>query len=98
LRIVPASQLRDSNDGSFVRVAGLVLVRQRPGTAKGITFVTIEDETGVANLIIRMDVWEPVLHSRSNCSGVYCPRPIAKSARRRSRVGVPLGKSERRSE
>jgi error-prone DNA polymerase len=36
----------------------LVLVRQRPGTAKGITFVTIEDETGVANLIIRMDVWE----------------------------------------
>ena len=35
-----------------------MLVRQRPGTAKGITFVTIEDETGVANLIVRMDVWE----------------------------------------
>jgi error-prone DNA polymerase len=32
-------------------------VRQRPGTAKGITFFTIEDETGVANLIIRQDVW-----------------------------------------
>ncbi len=45
-------------DGRFVRVAGLVLVRQRPGTAKGITFVTIEDETGTANLIVRMDVWE----------------------------------------
>jgi error-prone DNA polymerase len=45
-------------DGCYVRVGGLVLVRQRPGTAKGITFVTIEDETGVANLIIRMDVWE----------------------------------------
>ena len=45
-------------DGAFVRVGGLVLVRQRPGTAKGITFVTLEDETGVANLIIRMDVWE----------------------------------------
>jgi error-prone DNA polymerase len=41
-----------------VRVGGLVLVRQRPGTAKGITFVTLEDETGQANLIIRMDVWE----------------------------------------
>ena len=40
-----------------VCVAGLVLVRQRPGTAKGITFVTLEDETGVANLIIRLDVW-----------------------------------------
>ena len=38
--------------------AGLVLVRQRPGTAKGITFVTLEDETGMANLIIRQDVWE----------------------------------------
>jgi error-prone DNA polymerase len=37
--------------------AGVVLVRQRPGTAKGITFVTLEDETGVANLIVRMDVW-----------------------------------------
>jgi error-prone DNA polymerase len=39
-------------------VAGLVLVRQRPGTAKGITFVTLEDETGVANLVIRPDVWQ----------------------------------------
>ena len=35
-----------------------MLVRQRPGTAKGITFVTLEDETGVANLIIRQDVWQ----------------------------------------
>ncbi|MCA9117602.1 MAG: error-prone DNA polymerase, partial [Planctomycetaceae bacterium] len=40
------------------KVAGLVLLRQRPGTAKGITFVTIEDETGTANLIIRQDIWE----------------------------------------
>jgi error-prone DNA polymerase len=58
LRVVPAAQLASLNDGRFVRVAGLVLVRQRPGTAKGITFVTLEDETGTANLIIRMDVWE----------------------------------------
>ncbi len=40
------------------RVAGLVLVRQRPGTAKGITFMTLEDETGSANLIVRPQVWE----------------------------------------
>jgi error-prone DNA polymerase len=58
LDIVPAAKLAELKDGRFVRVAGLVLVRQRPGTAKGITFVTLEDETGVANLIIRMDVWE----------------------------------------
>jgi error-prone DNA polymerase len=58
LRFLPAKKLADMKDGCYVRVAGLVLVRQRPGTAKGITFVTLEDETGVANLIIRMDVWE----------------------------------------
>jgi len=57
LKIVPAAELAAIRDGRFVRVAGLVLVRQRPGTAKGITFVTLEDETGVANLIIKMDVW-----------------------------------------
>ena len=58
LEIVPARKLSELKDGCFVRVAGLVLVRQRPGTAKGITFVTLEDETGVANLIIRQDVWQ----------------------------------------
>ncbi len=58
LHVAPAAKLASMRDGRFVRVAGLVFVRQRPGTAKGITFVTIEDETGVANLIIRMDVWE----------------------------------------
>ena len=58
LGIVPAARLADLPDGRFIRVGGLVLVRQRPSTAKGITFVTLEDETGVANLIVRMDVWE----------------------------------------
>lgn len=58
LRVAPARRLASLPDGRYVRVGGLVLVRQRPGTAKGITFVTIEDETGVANLIIRPEVWE----------------------------------------
>jgi error-prone DNA polymerase len=62
LRIASAAKLGELKDGRFVRVAGLVLVRQRPGTAKGITFVTIEDETGTSNLIIRMDVWERFYH------------------------------------
>jgi error-prone DNA polymerase len=39
-------------DKDYVRVAGLVLVRQRPGTAAGVCFITIEDETGVANLVV----------------------------------------------
>jgi error-prone DNA polymerase len=42
----------------IVRVAGLVLVRQRPSTARGLIFMTIEDETGVANLIVKPDVWQ----------------------------------------
>lgn len=58
LKITPASQLAQTRDGKFVRVAGLVLVRQRPSTARGITFVTLEDETGVCNLIIRPEIWE----------------------------------------
>ena len=41
-----------------VQVGGIVLLRQRPGTAKGITFVTLEDETGVANLVIKQAVWD----------------------------------------
>ncbi|MFM9961753.1 MAG: error-prone DNA polymerase [Planctomycetaceae bacterium] len=57
-RITPAWRLASTKDGRFLRVAGLVLVRQRPSTAKGITFVTLEDETGIVNLIVRPDVWE----------------------------------------
>ena len=57
LGVVPAARLATLDDGCSVRVAGLVLVRQRPATASGITFVTLEDETGVANLIVRPDVW-----------------------------------------
>ncbi|NQU20264.1 MAG: error-prone DNA polymerase [Candidatus Nealsonbacteria bacterium] len=55
---VPAEQLKTWPDGKPVCVAGIVLVRQRPGTAKGITFVTLEDETGTANLIVRPNVWK----------------------------------------
>lgn len=44
--------------GIVVKLAGLVLFRQRPSTAKGITFITIEDETGIANLVVYPSVWE----------------------------------------
>ena len=56
--VVPAARLASWPENKPVRVAGIVLVRQRPGTAKGITFVTLEDETGQANLIIRPGVWK----------------------------------------
>lgn len=57
LGVARAEQLKTWPNNRPVCVAGLVLVRQRPGTAKGITFVTLEDETGQANLIIRPAVW-----------------------------------------
>jgi error-prone DNA polymerase len=55
--VVPAAALKTWPNGRPVSVAGIVLVRQRPGTAKGITFVTLEDETATANLIVRPHVW-----------------------------------------
>src|SRR6185503_1427242 len=45
-------------DRGWVRVAGLVLIRQRPGTASGIVFQTLEDETGIVNLIVRPDIFD----------------------------------------
>ena len=58
LHIEPACRLSTLKDGVSVKVAGLVLVRQRPGTAGGICFMTIEDETGVANLVIFESLFE----------------------------------------
>ncbi|HEY4235178.1 MAG TPA: error-prone DNA polymerase [Lacipirellulaceae bacterium] len=58
LRITPANKLAELENGVPVRVAGLVLLRQRPGTAKGITFVTLEDETGTINLVIHQRTWD----------------------------------------
>ena len=53
-----ARELASGVPNSYVRVAGLVLLRQRPSTAKGITFVTLEDETGIANIVVRQSIWE----------------------------------------
>jgi len=50
--------LRSLEDGQAVRVAGLVVCRQAPPTAKGHVFLTIEDETGLFNVIVRPDVYE----------------------------------------
>src|SRR5690606_14549096 len=45
-------ELRNVRDGAWVKVAGAVLVRQRPGSSKGVVFMTIEDETGIANAVV----------------------------------------------
>jgi DNA-directed DNA polymerase III PolC len=51
-------ELRDHSSGTRVKISGLVTVRQRPATAKGVIFMTIEDETGVANVIVWQNVFE----------------------------------------
>jgi error-prone DNA polymerase len=55
---VSANELQQSNTNSFVRIAGSVIARQRPGTAKGFVFLSLEDETGIANVIITPDLFE----------------------------------------
>ena len=56
--VIPARAHRDRDNGARASVAGLVLTRQRPGTAKGVVFLTLEDETGVANVVVWKDVFE----------------------------------------
>ena len=58
LRVTPAGTLERQPDGRHLRVGGIVLLRQRPATAQGITFVTLEDETGLVNLVIKPPIWE----------------------------------------
>ncbi len=57
VKVTPAKHLQSMKAGTHVRVAGLVLVTQRPSTASGIVFSTLEDETATANLIIRPPVY-----------------------------------------
>ncbi|MEC9343778.1 MAG: error-prone DNA polymerase [Pseudomonadota bacterium] len=57
-RVLQASSLDQKPDGAWARIAGLVLVRQRPGTASGVIFITLEDETGIANVIVWPKVFE----------------------------------------
>jgi len=58
LGVISASEMMSRRNGDFVKVAGLVLVRQRPGTSKGVVFITLEDESGQFNLIVWASVFE----------------------------------------
>jgi error-prone DNA polymerase len=57
-KMMPCSALETTRDGRYIWLAGLVLVRQRPGSAKGVMFITIEDESGIANLILWPSMFE----------------------------------------
>ncbi len=68
VRAIPCAAVETARDGRRTKLGGVVLVRQRPGTAKGVVFITIEDESGVANLVLWPSVFEAY-------------RPIAMGAR-----------------
>lgn len=53
-----AERLEEPPNGALIAVAGLVILRQRPGTAKGVIFLTLEDETGVINIIVWRKMYE----------------------------------------
>ena len=57
-RVVACKDISHRNDRRHVRCAGVVLVRQRPGSAKGVVFMTLEDETGIANIVVWPKVME----------------------------------------
>ncbi|MBI4477946.1 MAG: error-prone DNA polymerase, partial [Acidobacteria bacterium] len=56
--VLRAVDLTRARHGRRIRVAGSVITRQRPGTAKGFVFLTLEDETGIANIIVRPDLFQ----------------------------------------
>ncbi len=57
-KILSARELRAVRDGRWVRTAGVVIVRQRPATAKGMLFMTLEDETGTSNVVVYPDLFQ----------------------------------------
>lgn len=72
LRITPCHKLAELPQGRWVKIAGLVLIRQRPATASGIVFETLEDETGIANIIIRTDIYDRYRAAARHASLLEC--------------------------
>jgi error-prone DNA polymerase len=56
--VLAAAELAQATHGAWVKTAGVVIVRQRPGTAKGFFFLTLEDETGISNAIVIPDLFQ----------------------------------------
>jgi error-prone DNA polymerase len=66
--VLSTRDLARAVDGSWVKVAGLVIVRQRPGSAKGFCFLTLEDETGIGNAVVTPDFFQrfrSIIHTAS---------------------------------
>jgi error-prone DNA polymerase len=80
-RVASSADLERLPNGRILKVAGLVLLRQRPSTAKGITFVTLEDETGQANLIVRQEIWERYRRAARTATALLATGELQKEGR-----------------
>ena len=89
--LLSAGELQSAQHGARVRTAGIVLMRQRPATASGVTFLTLEDESGQVNVI----VWERVGRAQRRRSSSHgCWKCTAScSSRTASRTSSPAGSS-----
>jgi error-prone DNA polymerase len=79
MRITPCARLADLEQERWVKIAGLVLIRQRPATASGVVFETLEDETGTANVIIRPDIYERYRAASRHAALLECDGYIERS-------------------
>ena len=73
--VIGAAELKTARPGATVVVAGLVTHRQQPGTARGVVFLSLEDETGMANVICPPPVWERHRSARDRCQRPARPGP-----------------------
>jgi error-prone DNA polymerase len=73
---VTAASLATGPVNRRIEIAGLVLIRQRPGSANGVVFITIEDETGIANLIVWPDKLERFRRAALGATLLYCRGPL----------------------
>jgi error-prone DNA polymerase len=80
LGVVPAARLASRAPRSICRVGGLVITRQRPGTAKGFVFLTLEDETGVVNIIVRPKLYETFRRAIRSASSLVVEGMLQKEA------------------
>jgi error-prone DNA polymerase len=78
--MITAADLKTLSNGKFVKIVGLVLFRQRPGTAKGTIFLTIEDETGAANLIVWPKIVERYRRVVSGAKVIHCEGVLQKES------------------
>jgi error-prone DNA polymerase len=75
-RMVTCAQAMDARDGRWLEAAGLVLARQRTGSAKGRMFITLQDEIGIADLVVWPQVFEKFRHVVMSASMIAMrPRP-----------------------